>query len=61
MAGAGVAGGVIARAEAARAAGCDMMLVCNDPAAVTDLLSRWQPAQSPDLARRCKAMALRAA
>ena len=60
MAGAGVAGDVVARAEAAQAGGCDMLLVCNDPAAVDDLLSRWRPRPSPDLPRRCAAMELRA-
>ncbi len=44
MAGAAVAGGIVERAEAALGAGCDMALVCNDPAAAERLLDklRWQ-------------------
>ena len=56
MAGAHAAGDIVARAEAAVAAGCDMVLACNDFAAMDDLLSRWKPAAQPDLARRAARM-----
>jgi beta-N-acetylhexosaminidase len=56
MAGAHAAGDIVARAEAAVAAGCDMVLACNDFAAMDDLLSRWKPAPRPDLARRAARM-----
>jgi beta-N-acetylhexosaminidase len=56
MAGAHAAGDIVARAEAAARAGCDMVLVCNDHAATGELLARWQPAAQPDLARRAARM-----
>ena len=60
MAGARGAGDMIARADAAYAAGCDMVLVCNDPEAAASLLERWQPPPRTELARRAAAMQGRA-
>jgi len=47
MEGARVAGGVVERANSALAAGCDMVLVCNDPDASAELLDRFGPHDSP--------------
>jgi beta-N-acetylhexosaminidase len=52
MSGAWAAGDIVARADAAWAAGCDVVLTCNDHEAADDLLARWRPALPPDLARR---------
>lgn len=41
MEGASVAGGIVERANAAWEAGCDMLLVCNSPDLVGELLDRW--------------------
>lgn len=43
MAAAGVAGDAIGRVEAAWAAGCDMLLLCNAPDQVDQVLARWKP------------------
>jgi beta-N-acetylhexosaminidase len=43
MAGAGVVGDMLARVVTAYAAGCDMLLVCNAPDVVGDVLERWKP------------------
>jgi beta-N-acetylhexosaminidase len=53
MEGASFAGGFVERAEAALNAGCDMVLVCNNPTAARQLLGR-QPDFDP-AARRLQA------
>ncbi len=52
MAGAHAAGDLVARADAAIAAGCDIVLTCNDFPAADELLERWRPSPQPELARR---------
>ncbi|WP_415033504.1 beta-N-acetylhexosaminidase [Azonexus sp.] len=52
MAGAGVVGNMLARVEAAWAAGCDMLLVCNTPESVGEVLATWQPTPDPARAQR---------
>lgn len=47
MQGASVVGDIVARVAAAWSAGCDMLLVCNAPEAVGDVLARWQPEFDP--------------
>lgn len=52
MEGARVAGGVVDRARAAFGAGCDMVLVCNNPAAADELLASLDYSiPAPSLAR----------
>jgi beta-N-acetylhexosaminidase len=64
MAGARLDGGgaddIVARADAALAAGCDAVLACHEFAGMDALLDRWSPPAMPDLARRWERMALRA-
>jgi len=57
MAGAHGAGDVVARAEAATNAGCDVVLLCNDFGAMGELLSRWSPRRQDTLERRWERMA----
>ncbi len=57
MEGATVAGGIVARAEAAYQAGCDMVLVCNRPDLCEELLAGWQPEPRPE--SRARLLALR--
>ena len=47
MAGAGVVGGITDRAQAALAAGCDMVLVCNDAGAATKVLEGLEITENP--------------
>jgi beta-N-acetylhexosaminidase len=57
MAGACSAGDIVARADAAIDAGCDMVLTCNEFDAADELLSRWRPRPQPRLAARAAALA----
>ncbi len=47
MEGATVAGGIVDRARAALAAGCDMALVCNDPQGADQVLDQLGPYDEP--------------
>ena len=47
MEGASFAGDMVHRADAAWAAGCDMLLICNAPDAVAQVLANWKPAYDP--------------
>lgn len=52
MAAAAAGGGIVDRCAAAWQAGCDLLLVCNAPAQVDELLACWRPA--PDAQRAAR-------
>lgn len=54
MEGATVAGDILARAQAALGAGCDMVLVCNRPDLADDLLSRLDVTPTPESVERIR-------
>ena len=56
MEGASVAGGIVSRADTALDAGCDMVLVCNNPAAARQLLRKWRPDFEAASSRRLQAL-----
>ncbi len=56
MAGAGVVGGMLERVDTAYAAGCDMLLVCNAPDAVGEVLEKWTPEINPERGKRIAAL-----
>ncbi len=56
MQGAGIVGGMLDRVDAAYRAGCDMLLVCNSPDAVGEVLAGWRPEVDPARGRRVEAL-----
>ena len=59
MKGAHGVGDIVERADAAYGAGCDMVLVCNDPSSVDQVLDGWRPAVRAASMRRIAAMVAR--
>ncbi len=56
MAGAASAGSYLERAKRAQLAGCDMLLVCNNPDAATEVLEQLPVTQSPNRTARLQKM-----
>ena len=61
MQGAGAMGDVVARAQGAASAGCDVLPLCNDRAAVLKVLQQWQYAPTADTVARIGGLVGRAA
>jgi len=59
MKGAHGVGDIVERADAAYGAGCDMVLVCNDPDSVDQVLDGWRPELRAISTRRIAAMTAR--
>lgn len=57
MEGAALAGDILGRCKAAYEAGCDMLLVCNRPDRVAELLDRWAPLPDAEKLARVAAIA----
>jgi len=56
MQGAGVVGGMLNRVDTAYRAGCDMLVVCNSPESVDEVLADWQPEVDPARGKRVEAL-----
>lgn len=56
MEGAGVVGAMLNRVDTAYRAGCDMLLVCNSPDAVGEVLGHWRPEIDAARGRRVEAL-----
>jgi beta-N-acetylhexosaminidase len=56
MQGAGVVGGMLNRVDTAYHAGCDMLVVCNAPEAVGEVLADWHPQIDPARGKRVAAL-----
>ena len=56
MQGAGVVGGMLNRVDTAYRAGCDMLVVCNAPDAVGEVLADWHPQVDPARGKRVAAL-----
>ncbi|MDP3539737.1 MAG: beta-N-acetylhexosaminidase [Azonexus sp.] len=56
MEGAGVVGGMLNRVDTAYRAGCDMLLVCNSPEAVGEVLDSWKPEIDSERGKRVEAL-----
>jgi beta-N-acetylhexosaminidase len=54
MQGASVAGGALDRVQAAYAAGCDILLLCNSPESVGEVLDNWHPVLDPARGKRAE-------